>query len=33
VINDADRGRVIDQDPQPGETVRRGDTVEITVGE
>jgi eukaryotic-like serine/threonine-protein kinase len=33
VINDADRGRVIDQDPQPGTTVRRGDRVEITVGE
>ena len=33
VINESDRGRVIDQDPQPGTTVRRGDEVTITVGE
>jgi serine/threonine-protein kinase len=33
VINDADRGRVIDQSPPAGETVTRGETVEITVGE
>jgi serine/threonine-protein kinase len=33
VFNESDRGRVIDQDPPPGTTVRQGDTVEITVGE
>jgi beta-lactam-binding protein with PASTA domain/predicted Ser/Thr protein kinase len=32
-VSDSDRGRVIDQDPLPGTTVNRGQTVEITVGE
>ncbi len=33
VLNPDDYGRVIEQDPQPGETVHRGDSVTITVGE
>jgi eukaryotic-like serine/threonine-protein kinase len=33
VINPDEVGRVIDQDPTQGETVRRGQTVTITVGE
>jgi beta-lactam-binding protein with PASTA domain/predicted Ser/Thr protein kinase len=32
-VSESDRGRVIDQDPLPGTTVSRGQTVEITVGE
>jgi eukaryotic-like serine/threonine-protein kinase len=32
-VSDSDRGRVIDQDPTPGTTVNRGQTVTITVGE
>jgi serine/threonine-protein kinase len=31
-VEEQDRGRVIDQDPEPGVTVARGETVEITVG-
>jgi serine/threonine-protein kinase len=33
VLNPEDYGRVIDQDPQPGTTVERGDSVTITVGQ
>jgi beta-lactam-binding protein with PASTA domain len=33
VADSSQHGRVIDQDPGPGETLFPGDTVEVTIGE